>query len=1170
MAPLLSVVVPYYNVEPYFEECLASLAAQTLKDVEFILVDDGSVDASAVIAKNRVDKDPRFRIVEQENQGLGRARNTGTAHATGTYLAFADSDDVLPRTAYETLVTSLERTGSDISCGGVRRLSSAGITKSWSHVEPFRATRKKTHVRDFTALLQDRTVWNKVYRRTFWDAHGFEFPGGLYEDSPVTVAAHVLARSVDVLRNVVYYWRIREDGDRSITQRARELPNIVHRMAAVRTVGRFLASNAPQLKPLYDRYMLDVDLNLVVNAMGSVSADERRELLNLADAYLADIDPEVFEGLASIRRLKFHLARRRMVPELLEVLDYEANRSGSARVKSVGLFRPKWFVEHPFFRDRSRGVPDSVYEFSREMVLHSRVEDVTPCPGGLTLNGRAYIKGLNAASADQTKIRLWLSDRATGAVVELPVTRTLRPEITADAGDAAHIYDWAGFQTSVRFSSLRTGRRWRRSAWELHVEVTGRGVARTGRVAGPWHAYRRLFPGHEIVPRVVVQPVCSEDNLFLLQVNEARAMVTAAEVDGDALELRGWLKKPTPGASLSLVRRRARDRIDIPVELVAHIGKSSEFRARVPLADLPCTGPAAPGRQTVPAGDGVLWDFWMVGTGKRKRVMVEGGLALPRHADGVREAALTRTLSGCLSLVERAPRPVVGQAHWTDDDRLVLRGDVAVDGWRPERMSLRRRRTGDSYEAAVRFRSEDGGFTAEFAPAAMPGPGGELPLGRGLWDLLVEGPDGEVPVVVDRAAFPLLPAPRVAGHHEYTLGTHQADAAHLRVRHALGHDERGARARAVLRDSVYPRLRREPLRDLVVFDSYAGSQFSCNPRAVFEALRERAPHLAAVWVTKDGQFAVPPGTRTVLAGSRDHYEAMARARYVVGNFGQQRWFDKRPGQTYLQTWHGTPLKLMGYDLSARPYRRTEKLDWMRAEVPKWDLLISPSPFATPLMRSAFGYQGEILEVGYPRNDVFFREDAAERARRTRRRLGVPEGGRVVLYAPTWRDDRYVAAGKCLFDLELDLARLHAVLGDGVTVLVRAHYLVTQRRRQALPPSAIDVSRFPDIADLHLASDVLVTDYSSAMFDFANTRRPIVFFTYDLERYRDEVRGFYFDLEECAPGPVVRTSDEVIDVLRDLDAVAGRYGDAYTAFRERFCPHDDGGASGRVVGHLLGR
>jgi CDP-glycerol glycerophosphotransferase len=151
------------------------------------------------------------------------------------------------------------------------------------------------------------------------------------------------------------------------------------------------------------------------------------------------------------------------------------------------------------------------------------------------------------------------------------------------------------------------------------------------------------------------------------------------------------------------------------------------------------------------------------------------------------------------------------------------------------------------------------------------------------------------------------------------------------------------------------------------------------------------------------------------------------------------------------------------------------------------------------------------------------------------------------------------------------------LGEDDVLLVRAHYLVAERvsGRMAIPHPALDVSRFPDMAELLAAADVLVTDYSSAMFDFACTGRPIVFYAHDLARYRDEVRGLYFDLEREAPGPVVRTEDELIHALQSLDGDAyedGAYEKAHAAsyqdFAAKFCPWDDGRASARVVERML--
>jgi CDP-glycerol glycerophosphotransferase len=241
---------------------------------------------------------------------------------------------------------------------------------------------------------------------------------------------------------------------------------------------------------------------------------------------------------------------------------------------------------------------------------------------------------------------------------------------------------------------------------------------------------------------------------------------------------------------------------------------------------------------------------------------------------------------------------------------------------------------------------------------------------------------------------------------------------------------------------------------------------------------------------------------------------------------------------------------------------------MEWEVPRWDLLVSPSPYATQIMRRAFRYHGEILETGYPRNDILSTPEWESVGTRVRKRLGIPDGKKAVLYAPTWRDDRRHGPGRQGFSLELDVETVRQTLGDDHVLLLRTHHLVTDKDRPAADGFVIDVSRYPDIAELYMAADVLVTDYSSAMFDYAVLGRPMVFFTYDLERYRDHVRGLYCDLVAEAPGPVVRTSAELAKAVKAAPDSEERYADAYDRFFVKYCPYDDGHAAARVVDRVF--
>ncbi|MDH6144966.1 MULTISPECIES: glycosyltransferase family 2 protein [Kitasatospora] len=264
MAPRLSVVVPVYNVERYLEECLDSIAAQTFADFECVMVDDGSTDSSAAIAEAYAAKDARFRLVRQQNKGLGAARNTGWRNlAEGTeYLTFVDSDDTLPPHAYQLMISTLDETGSDFACGNVLRFRSVGYYQSGAHVKPFRETRLKTHVTELPALVTDRTAWNKVYRRSFFDGAGILYPEGiLYEDAPVSVPHHYLAESVDVLSDHIYHWREREAGEVSITQMHTNPRGLVDRVRSMELVREWLASRP---EPKFREYLDSYDHNCLV------------------------------------------------------------------------------------------------------------------------------------------------------------------------------------------------------------------------------------------------------------------------------------------------------------------------------------------------------------------------------------------------------------------------------------------------------------------------------------------------------------------------------------------------------------------------------------------------------------------------------------------------------------------------------------------------------------------------------------------------------------------------------------------------------------------------------------------------------------------------------------------------------------------------------------------
>ncbi|WP_433512627.1 glycosyltransferase family 2 protein [Nonomuraea sp. CA-143628] len=404
MTPMLSVVVPIYNVEPYIGECLESLAAQTLEDIEVILVDDGSLDGSARVAREFVARDPRFVLLDQPNQGPGPARNAGIRRARGTYLAFADSDDVVPPKAYELLVESLRESGSDFACGGVLRLREGELAVSSMHEKAFRRPARGAHIRERRSLIRDRTVWNKVYRQDFWRAHELEFPAGIYEDVPLSMRAHVLAKGVDVLPDIVYHWRKREEGESSITQRRMELPNLAERLAAIRAVRAFLSEQEPELADAFDGVVLEKDLLFLFQALEYAEDDEVGPLLELSQEWLAGLSPVALGEVASLRRLELHLLSRGLVEELRVVRRF---RRDSVDGTPIVPHEIGWYGDYPYFRDRTLQIPDAVFEASDEVKLLATVHECGWTGSRFEVRGEV---ALHRVAREPNRLGMWLTD----------------------------------------------------------------------------------------------------------------------------------------------------------------------------------------------------------------------------------------------------------------------------------------------------------------------------------------------------------------------------------------------------------------------------------------------------------------------------------------------------------------------------------------------------------------------------------------------------------------------------------------------------------------------------------------------------------------------------------------------------------------------------------------
>ncbi|MFD3699175.1 CDP-glycerol glycerophosphotransferase family protein [Streptomyces sp. NPDC058646] len=1186
MPPRLSIVVPVYNVELYLDECLESIAAQTFEDFEAILVDDGSTDASAVIAKAFAARDKRFRVVMQENAGLGAARNVGARHADkdSEYLAFVDSDDTMPTYAYQKLIDALDETGSDFAGGNVKRFRSVGMQQSWGHRAAFAKTQLKTHISKFPALVTDRTAWNKVYRRSFWDAHGFQYPEGiLYEDAPVSIPAHYFASSVDIISDCVYHWRVRETGERSITQRSTDPVSLIDRVTSVRLVRESLKAKQGAK---YERYLRDYDYNvlseelpLIYKYVGEGGPDFRAAFVKEVGGLVREIGTGPWSDLTVADRLKAYLAREGRVEDFIALQDHQRDYHYSVPVK--GLARPQ--ADYPFLHGRPP-VPAKILTLGpRERRVVSRLEQAAWADGKLLLRGYAVPGHLGAESRLGSRKMLVFREGGKRRRSVVSARTVASPMATVNAPHLALKHaDWAGFTAVVDPSIFQSGGTWREGIWTTSIAVTGAGGLHRARLKGGEHDTGQNPPAHWVAPDVRVLPTVSGALTIQVEIVRARALDVRPAGD-DAIEVRGELAAEVgAGATLQAVHVSTGTVLTFPVETAAPAGGGrTPFTVKVPLAGLAAVPDAAsePGEWTPEP-----WSLSVIAAGGTEHRLVHDerggftGLVVPLPGgDTGRTLFAKRGNTGHLTLSVQ-PSPPLVDAVETEGGAVTLRGRFVAPTDEPYELVLH---NAHGVEFSYPVTRDGNAFTATFEPALPEAYAGRTTLPEGRWwptmrPAALGGTTAGL-LGVDRGApVQMGPGLLFAGPHPFTtLGRRMRVEARFYDRVVLVSDpllsphDRSNYAQRVARFETYPAQRALPVKDVVVYDTFQGNGAGDSPRAIHEELLRRGEKLEHIWLVRDGRAEVPETARAVQYDSVESWDVLARARYYVVNSNVPRNFLRRAGQTVVQTWHGTPIKQIGHDFVHDYYTSPEVLEGLEHDSAQWTLLASPSSYATPVLRRALGYQGEVIESGSPRTDALVRPDA-QRIAEVRRRLGLPEGKKVVLYMPTWRENCEGWSGGYKLDLRIDLDRARRELGEDHVLLIRGHHNVGEQVREGVRDGfVVDVSRWPDATDLLLVADVLISDYSSAIFDFALTDRPILLFTYDLEHYRGTLRGFNFDLEEKAPGPLLADSESLIEAVRNADSVGAQYAEARAAFRAEFCDLDDGEATKRVVDRMLG-
>ncbi|GGR46991.1 CDP-glycerol glycerophosphotransferase [Nocardioides luteus] len=1142
--PLVSVVVTVTDQDKqYLAESLLSVREQTHTTLDILIAPYGqaSVVSDQILAD--LPDDYRLRLLES-SATQAEARDRGGRAARGAYVCFLLAADLLTPNAMRTLVTSLERSGSDLAVGRIesrQRLSPPVVpVYDLVHAE----NRSGLTLADFPVALSDVGVSNRLFRTSFWRRNGFSFDvrGGA---AAVGFDGYLKANRFDVVTAPVCVDMDRADGT-PVEQLHDQTLGMAEWIDQTRSTWAAIGDLAPELR---DHWALGELAGRAHTILGDVERMTEEQWTSLRDLVVElehDVSPQVWLKLPveARARLTYLLADQR--EELTAFVASRWFERGNLRTRLADG------KVHGIFPDTD--LPEAVTTLNvHETPARVLVRDVRPLDSDrveVDLVARIELVDL-AGRAPVITARLVPDVAVAGDVDEdgyatevgetLPdpveLTVTARPDAQANMtiGHKYQDYRPGGCRTEIDLSLLAEGR------WHLEVTVDVEGVVRT-------------------TSEVQIDTRGPAGNLatrYRPRVHTSSGLSVAYDRYLDQLSFRAAPTAPTALVKAHVVGRTVCLMLsgDLPRAVQATGGG---VRIEEPVHDGKVTL-TFPAHGAVEPGAPAAWRLEALHDDALGRIVWTDPTGSPWTGERGGSLLASRDGRGYVQVIE-VPDTVALDRVELGDGQITVRGHWLSTIPKHARLTL----SGSRHSETVKIDTGADDFEVVFS------------LHWDEWGL------GESVLPSGVYQFKLTCGAKRPGNvrHTHAFLEHQAEfqtSDEVRLRPVNGSgpgitlqppipvDHAGSYAHNLARERVL--AAEEPLDESAVYlSTYAGSTATDSQLAIHEHLRRTRPDLKLYWGVADHASRVPEGGIPVVLQTPEWYRVIGTAKYLVQNIDFDRWWRKREGQRFLQTFHGYPAKSMGLRMwRAKMFTELRCQAELDRTTAGWDLILTPTPEMDRYYREEYAYDGPIHSEGYPRDDALVSPTADEDRTRTRNLLGIGSHQKVVLYAPTWRDHLALNYRSAKMVEHLDVVAASDELGDDYVILVRGHRFNSKgSERSERTARVIDVTDYPEINDLILASDAAVLDYSSLRFDFALTGRPMVFLVPDLSDYTGGIRGFLYDYADTAPGPMLDTAEEVVAALSDLGRLESDYRDRIAEFNAKYQYTQDGKATERVV------
>lgn len=1097
----LSIIIPVYNVEEYLSECLDSVFSQPMpKDTyEVIAINDGSKDGSLAILKQYEEKYDNLKVYDYENSGLGATRNKGINLASGQYITFLDSDDLIPQGAYLKLLESLEKSGSEVATGPVVRLSNGKETRSYLHKQVTYVPASKVKLEDYLDLVYDTTSTNKMYDLAFIKKHEIQFPVGIaYEDINFVYAAFLNAQSIDVIDSPVYIWRIRAGENISISQNRFNQQNFLDRLTVLyESLEMSKESGLTKFYEALRHKILVLDLELFTPKYRQTdevfTAFYIKEVMKMLEVLA--FQPEI-----EMKELPYRMQvvyQSVLNHDIATLLNYSEDHLWETRLRLQGNDLVK---EDPFLPEEMLQRLD----FTHVLPFTTRVLEVTDTSKIINIEAICLSKEVQFDGKNDV-ITAHL-ENLFGDVLALAVT---------------YDYDKEEEQYNVKLTipkdPLKNDQTYR-VKMSLQVgdysgrcylgEPRGKDKMKTKLLvkASDFVYYTDYNFGWQLV--IKKDPIVTilddtkivDDKLFIIGNFSTDPSLDYFMVQEDGQKIPGYLIEDDIVFDLATMAND--DKYEFELQ---HNGvKSNAYRFS-----------KIKNYFTANKSDRDSYSSYIVrkftshSFTVTKKSQFTSLLDIKKQGNDV---TLNVELPSCLSQLEIDKVTMVFEST---NGKYKYQYPVDV-----------------SQLPIITYAHQEDYF-----------------LYQATYHLFIKvyTTDGRIfvsQVLDDRRKINKENQEQTSGKREVCFESKNGHQVYMKVasKPTLGTRILGDEKR----DKIYGWFKKLPIdKKVIMYDSYWSDQFACSPKAIYEAQEKLYPGMKAVWVFNDVEMPITHKGIKIKRNSLMYWYYLARAKFIVHNTNMPNPYDKRPGQKELFIPHGSFMKVMGHDTPEYKLYSDEKKALFDMRIGRWDYVAVPSDFMEEKIDSAFSFKGTVIKEGLPRNLGIL--EANDRKDQIKEALNIPKHHKVVMYAPTWREGRKN-------ELKLDLDVLQKELVD-TTILVRTHYLVSRSISiTEYEPFAKDVSGYGDIEDLYAISDLLITDYSSVMFDYAYTGKPMLFFSYDLEKYVNSERGTYLEYEKVVPGDIVRSTEAMLPALKDIEAYQRRTQSELNEFADTYCQY----------------